>query len=103
MEEDETCYNCRLKPQCVKNSARKWCSQYKNVKECNAGKFKLFECRRSGDENEMWMGAVIVFAENEEEAKVFANSNDHMYPSDDEYYIKELKLVKGLIYDDFMR
>ena len=64
---------------------------------------KLFECRRSKDENETWMGAVIVFAENEEEAKVFANSNDHMYPSDDEYYIKELKLVKGLIYDDFMR
>lgn len=29
--EDETCYNCRLRSQCVKNTARKWCSRYKKI------------------------------------------------------------------------
>lgn len=103
MSDDETCHTCRLRSQCVKTPARKWCSRYKNIKECDTGKFKLFECRRNEDDDETWMGAVIVCAENEEEATRFANENDHMYGGDDVYYIKEMKLVKGVIYDDFMR
>jgi len=95
------CYNCRLRSQCVKYSAKKWCSRYKSIEECDTGKFKLYECRRSEDDG--YMGAVIVFAENEEEATRLANENDHIYRKDDIYYINELKLKKGVIYNDPIR
>lgn len=62
---------------------------------------KLFECRRS--ESNGWEGAVIVYAENGEEANIIANGNDHICKTSDKYYVKELKLVKGVIYDDLKR
>ena len=61
---------------------------------------KLFECRR--DEEYYWMGAILVLAENEDEACNIANKFDNNLHKK-EYTITEIELKKGFIYDDNMR
>lgn len=63
---------------------------------------KLFKCMRN-EKNE-WEGAVIILAKNEHDACVFANNFDSpFYTKHNKYFITEIPLVEGFLYNDFMR
>jgi len=61
------------------------------------GKLKLYVCYRG---KEAWRGALLIFAENENEAKkIFMRREFGKEP----YSIEEIKPRKGVIYDDYTR
>ena len=57
----------------------------------------LYECRRG---SKAWKGALLIYAENEEEAiKIYTDAEDSNVP----YSIKKIDIKRGIIYNDYLR